>query len=162
MHPLQNKIIKGVNHGHIIIPLSMRHFFFKYRNRSVQEMIHLLKFVSTSLKTLGAVQWILLTILLCLKNQYDDNTEICYMQHFGPDLTFTQVNRCSAFDFDGSGATAPLPPLLSLRRSLQQHCQLRKARAISKYFLMPKANQEMTFSTSRELLIGCYWIFHQL
>jgi len=44
----------------------------------------------------------------------------------------------------------------TLRRSLQQHCQLREARAISKYFLLPKANQEMTFSTSRELLIGCY------
>lgn len=44
----------------------------------------------------------------------------------------------------------------TLRHSLQQHCQLREARAISKYFLMPKANQEMTFSTSRELLIGCY------
>lgn len=112
MHPLQNKIIKGVNHGHIIIPLSMWHFFFKYRNHSVQEMIHLLKFVSTSLKTLEAVQWILLTILLSLKNQYDGNTEICYMRHFGPDLTFTQVNPCSAFDFDGSRASVPLSPLL--------------------------------------------------
>jgi len=56
MHPLQNRIMKGVNHGHIIISLSMQHFFFKYRNHSVQEMIHLLKFVSTSLKTLEAVQ----------------------------------------------------------------------------------------------------------
>lgn len=77
----------------------------------MQEMIHLLKFVSTSLKTLEAVQRILLSILLCLKNQYDDNTEICYMRHFGPDLTFTQVNQRSPFDFDGSGATVPLSPL---------------------------------------------------
>lgn len=42
----------------------------------------------------------------------------------------------------------------TLRRTLQQQCQLREATASSKYFLMPKANQEMTFSTIRELLLN--------
>lgn len=73
-------------------------------------MIHPLKLVSTSLKTHGAVQWILVTILLCLKNQNDDNTEICYMQHFCPDLPFTQVDWRSASDFDGSRTAVSLSP----------------------------------------------------
>lgn len=37
------------------------------------------------------------------------------MWHFCPDLTFTQVDRLSAFDFDGNRAAVSLSPLLYLQ-----------------------------------------------
>lgn len=156
MHPLQNKIINGVNHGHIIIPLSMRHFFFKYKNHSVQKMIHLLKFVSTSLKTLGAVQRILLTILLCLKISMVTTLKYVTCDTFILTLLSLKSVGVLLLSLMEIGPLFHCHLSCTLRRTFQQQCQLGEARASSKYFLMPKANEEMTFSTSRELLIGFY------
>lgn len=144
-----------MNHGHII-PFNRQHFFFKYTNCSVQEMISLLKFVSASLE---AVQRILLTILLCLKNQYDATLKYVTCDTLVLTLLSFESIGVLLLMLMGVGPLFHCHLPCTLRHSLQQHCQLRGGRAISKYFLMPKANQEMTFSTSSELLICCYRIF---